>query len=123
MYMHPKTYLWLQEQASQCPAVIEGLIAGRFSLREFHNVVLRTDLSGNPSFRELLARVREVTLGAFAHQDVPFEKLIEELRLERVTSHTPLFQVAFGLADTTGQPPQLSKIGYSQLEFDSEEGT
>jgi amino acid adenylation domain-containing protein/FkbH-like protein len=78
--------------ANRSRAEIEGLI-GYF----VNHLSLYTDLSGDPGFRELLRRVRSTCLEAYAHQDVPFEKLLEELRLDRDLRYSPLFQVMFVL--------------------------
>src|SRR5215216_131933 len=81
-----------------------------------NTLVLRTDVSGNPKFSELLRRVRDVTLDAYAHQDVPFEKLVEELRPERSLRYTPLFQVMFSFLDTP-----MERVQFPGLEIESME--
>ncbi|MBA2350595.1 MAG: TauD/TfdA family dioxygenase [Burkholderiales bacterium] len=92
---------------------IEGLI-GFF----ITHVILRADLSGNPDFLTLLKRVRQVAVDAFAHQDVPFSKLVEALKPERSPGYAPLFQVLFVLQNMPGQNLRLAGLTLSELQLD-----
>ena len=95
---------------------VEGLI-GYFA----NTLPMRTNLSGDPSVSELIRRVREVALGAFAHQDVPFEKLVSELQPERQLSQTPLFQVM--LVMQNGPAPVMEFCGLRLTPAQLDTGT
>ncbi|MEM9926975.1 MAG: amino acid adenylation domain-containing protein, partial [Cyanobacteria bacterium P01_D01_bin.50] len=90
---------------------IEGLI-GFF----VNTLALRTDLSENPTFEVLLNRVREVSLGAYAYQDLPFEQLIDSLQLQRSLSYTPLFQVMFVLQNAPMEALEIEGLYWEALE-------
>ena len=87
----------------------------------FVNVLpMRTTLSGNPRFTELLKRVKEVALGAYAHQDMPFGKLIKEMQLERTVWEMPLFNVAFGLQNAPREDLRLNDITIVPITVEQE---
>lgn len=84
-----------------------------------NNLVLRSNLKGNPTFRSFLAQVREETLSAYAHQDMPFEKLVEELQPDRSMSYMPFFQVSFMVQNAfSGEAPLLQDLNTSDWEYD-----
>src|SRR5687768_3771976 len=94
----------------------EGLI-GFF----VNTLVTRHDLRGDPRFVDLLKRTRAMALQAYAHQDVPFEQLVEALNPQRSLSHPPLFQVAFGLLNTPSVAVELPGLAVSALWEDGNE--
>lgn len=92
----------------------EGLI-GFFT----NTLVLRTNLAGDPTFRELLVRVRDIALKAYAHQDLPFEKLVDGLQLNRSLSHSPLFQVMFIFQRSALRPFETGGLKWTPEILDS----
>ena len=90
---------------------LEGLI-GCF----LNTLVLRTDLAGEPTFKELVARVRETALGAYANQELPFERLVEELQPARSLGHNPLFQVLFQAGNTPGGALKLAGLEVGRVK-------
>ncbi|HEV2734414.1 MAG TPA: amino acid adenylation domain-containing protein, partial [Longimicrobiaceae bacterium] len=112
----------LRRRSGQDDVVVGTPIAGRTRAETegligfFVNMLaLRTDLAGDPTFRDLLGRVRESTLGAYSHQDVPFERLLEELEVQRSLAHSSVYQVALVLHNTEVEPPRLAGLRASAI--------
>jgi len=99
--------------ANRTRAEIEGLIGFFVNL-----LALRTDCSGNPSFAQLLERVREITLGAYTHQELPFEWVVGELQPERDLSYSPLFQVVFSFQNAPSPALELTGLKLSLLDIE-----
>ncbi len=115
----------LHRYTGQSDILVGSLIANRNQVEIekligfwVNTLVLRTDLSGNPRFQDLLRRVRETTLGAYRHCDLPFEKLLEALRPARDLSRNPLFQVLFVFHNLPKPMPEIPGLTLCPLEVD-----
>jgi amino acid adenylation domain-containing protein len=122
----------LARYAGQDDVVVGSTISGRTRheveglIGFFVNMLtLRADLGGDPTWTGLLKRVREAAVGAYAHQELPFERLVEELVVERSLTHAPLFQAAFALneADGRGERMQLGDLALEPFEADERVAT
>jgi alpha-ketoglutarate-dependent taurine dioxygenase len=118
---------WLARTTGQMDLVVGTDIANR-TRRETEGLIgffvnlmaLRTDLSGPPTFRELLRRVRRVALEAYAHQDLPFEKLVEALRPSRDLSRNPVVQVLFVMQNAPARPLEMAGLTLSPVPVGQE---
>ena len=116
----------LHRYSGQTDIPIGSAVAGR-NRKEFDELiglflnmlVFRLDLSGNPTFAETIAQVREVCLGALSHQELPFEKLVEETHPDRNLGQNPLFQVSFAFQNTPRVPPRLCGMAVEELEVEA----
>ena len=116
----------LARYSGQSEIIVGSPIANR-KRREFEGLIgffanmlaLRTDLSGDPTFVELLVRVREVTLRAYDRQEVPFEKLVEELRPERELNHNPLFDISFSFQNLPMPAVNVPDLSIDLLRVDN----
>jgi len=126
MTMLAAFYILLQRYSGQDDICVGSPVANRNRAETealigffVNTLVLRGDLSGNPSFPEFVERVKEMTLGAQAHQDLPFETLVEALQPQRDMSHSPLFQAMFVMNNAPVEKLQLSGLEISLLEFEN----
>jgi amino acid adenylation domain-containing protein len=120
-----QTLLW--RYSNQEDIVVGSPIAGRNRVEIedligffINTLVLRANLSGNPTFRALLDQVKETAVGAYAHQDLPFEKLVEELQPQRDLNRNPLFQVMFQFQNTVPPQPKLNGLSTSRVKIPTE---
>jgi len=118
----------LSRYARQDDVVVGTAVAARLR-PEFERMIgffantcaIRVDVSGDPTFRELVARVRKTTFDAIQHQDAPFEQIVRRLNVPRDPSRNPIFQALFGLLNTP--PPLVDLPGVTQLDFELDAGT
>ncbi|MGQ0825940.1 MAG: non-ribosomal peptide synthetase [Actinomycetota bacterium] len=116
----------LSRYSGQTDMVVGSPIAGRTRVETegligcfINTLVLRTDLGGNPTFRELIARVRDTALGAYAHQDLPFERLVDDIRPDRDSTGNPFFQVMFVLQNSPDTELEFGDIRLRPIVVDN----
>jgi amino acid adenylation domain-containing protein len=116
----------LHRWTGQEDIVVGSVVAGRRKVELekligffVNTLVFRGDLTGEPTFRELLVRTREMAVGALAHQDLPFDRLVNDLRPDRSLSRNPLFQVMFVLQSAPMAPTNLPQVRLEPVDVDT----